>query len=61
MKHNIIISPTATGYNIIQHSYEMDDDGNRTNEVSKVIRFESNANTLDELLEETKKALNNGQ
>lgn len=39
----------------------MDDDGNRTNEVSKVIRVESNANTLDELLEETKKALNNGQ
>lgn len=61
MKHNIIISPTANGYNVIRHSYELDDDGNRTNEVSKVIRFESNANTLDELFEETKKALNNGK
>lgn len=61
MKHNIIISPTATGYNVIRHSYELDDDGNRVNEVKKVIRFESEANTVDELLEETKKEFNNGQ
>ena len=61
MKHNIIISPTETGYNVIRHSYELDDDGNRTNEVKKVIRFESESDTLDELLEETKKALNDGQ